>query len=732
MGWYSRLIMGKGINIKNTTPRSLAFGEDVIVVSGELNELGIYTNGDDLLLDGKVIATSSSPLGLRLVGSDLYFGDVKIGGETPPTPPEPPTPTTNLWIPPTQAASSYAPYSYAQLIGMYDTLMSNHQDYITKGVFSEQGYGNYDLVHYILTPENYTKTFYLQACIHGNEHDAPQTLYRIVDILCNHTNENAYKRLKSLRDNVRFVIIPVVNPWGYDNGIMNIPYLDWDGNWQDGNGFYAMNANRNCDYNHQYNLPAAGTGGNEPWQIAETRHIKSVIDSIGVKNIDYLVDYHDGGEVYQHLWINYNMDGANATMVQQLVTDLLAYEEANYPQYKDPHMGWVTDYCKDSSAYSSGSNAAWYNCTLGSLGSVCEYIGGIFGYNFDAEQMTRSLRIRANMLIYAYEMINTKGWLVNEPQNADYFHFDYPIAMTRQGLRIDGTDTTTSHTQTTIDMVYDRWDALASNFPSYVTKSASLGQNDAGVDIYSYTLGNGAKKVLFIGGTLRWSADHKETEYGMYVLAEYLCNNYIVNQSTFLQNLKQNYTIVVLPCIDINAGSNNTVAASRSLNASYSSYAKWLIVNNKCAPTNYALNTAHDVPIFLSFLQSHQDALMLLSGGEDTSGYAFEYPKYTTEYMTQIIIPMNQSLPKVVQDYLDHLENDRGEDAPIIEHTTGKTFGDYAYDNYGIPTIYLNMKVSQMWNERMWMAQDGDTSSSYFYRNYETGRRIANIANLFL
>ena len=216
------------------------------------------------------------------------------------------------------------------------------------------------------------------------------------------------------------------------------------------------------------------------------------------------------------------------------------------------------------------------------------------------------------------------------------------------------------------------------------------------------------------------------------MLAEYLCNSHIVSQSAFLQNLKQNYSIVVLPCIDINAGSNNTVAASRSLNASYSSYAKWLIVNNKCAPTNYALNTAHDVPIFLSFLQSHQDALMLLSGGEDTSGYAFEYPKYTTEYMTQIIIPMNQSLPQVVQDYLDHLEIYRGEDAPIIEHTTGKTFGDYAYDNYGIPTIYLNMQVSQMWSERSSMAQSGDTAGAYLYRNYETGRRIANIANLFL
>lgn len=730
--------MDKGINIKNTTPRSLALGDDVIVAGGELNELGIYTNGDDLLFDGKVIATSSSPLGLRVVGNDLYFGNTKIGGETPP---EPPIPTANLWTPPTQAASSYTAYSYAQLISMYDALMAEHPDYITKGVYSEKGYQDYDLVHYILTPENYTKTFYLQAGIHGNEHDAPQVLYRIIDILCNHINENAYKRLKPLRENVRFVIIPIVNPWGYDNTWMNIPYIDWNGDAQTTLG-NAMNANRNCDVNQQFYLDASGTGGNYPWQIAETRHIKSLVETYGAHIFDYMVDFHDGGNVDEHLWFNYNMDGANATVMRQLLVDLIDYEEAlrlaggtDYRRFDietADELGYVHPHVCDCSGYSTGTNAGWYNTTLGSLGSVCEYMGGIFGYTFNAEQMTRSLRIRANMLIYAYEMINTKGWLVNEPQGADYFHFDYPISMTRQGLRVDATDMTTSHTQVTIDEVYDRWDALASANPSYVTKSASLGTNGDGQNIYYYTLGSGAKKVLFIGGALRWSVNHKETEFGIYTLAQYLCNNYIVNQSAFLQNLKQNYTIVVLPCIDINGGNNAVGAYGRGLNCSALNYGKWQITNDKCVPTTYAINTANDVPIFLAFLQAHTDALMILSGGEDTSGYTYEAPKYSTDYMTQLILPKNQTLPQVVQDYLDHLENDRGENAVVVESTNGKTFGDYAYDNYGIPTIFLNMKVSQMWSERMWMAQDGDTSGRYFYRNYETGRRIANIANLFL
>lgn len=160
-------------------------GDDIIVSGGDVNKVGISTAGDELLLDGKVIATSSSPLGLRVVGNDLYFGNTIIGGETPP---EPPIPTANLWLPPAQPASSYTPYSYEQLIARYDALMAEHSGYMTKATYNEQGRGNYNLVHYVLTPENYTKTFYVQAGIHGNEHDAPQTLYRIVNIWQRYTS----------------------------------------------------------------------------------------------------------------------------------------------------------------------------------------------------------------------------------------------------------------------------------------------------------------------------------------------------------------------------------------------------------------------------------------------------------------------------------------------------------------------------------------------------------------
>ena len=846
--------MSKGIEISNGSTRTLSLDGVAVAEGGNLNMAGLYVIGNKLYLDGAVIAESNNAIGLIRKSDGLYYGDVQIGSDIP----EPPTPpSAGLWLPPTQEASTKDKYTYETLIDAYDDLKDNssYPGTITKTRYSEDdGYGDKPLWHYEFIPANYAKTFFVQACIHGNEKDAPQTILRIFDIICNHCNEAAYSRLRPLRDNVRFIVVPCVNPWGFDyvpNGSMNVPWTDWNGVFHDIDkaGGYGMNMNRNFDMNHQYGIDGTGCAGNRPFQRSEVLHIKHIIEDIGVENIDYLVDNHDGGNVYKHFWFNYNMDGPNAEMARKLLADLIAYEDTlianggtDYRRpmsyvikagdtaldYTNPSFdhhvkkllqvavstqeiadlinangitftgstyllhnvvkssngtdteirsdrstyilaedtpsvtitsykvnnvdtqlvvavgdtikaivtpqadseGWVHPNVADSSGYSTGTTSAWANSTLGILASGPEYIGGFFGYSFNADQMTRSLRIRANLLIYAYEMINTKGWRINEAQDAEYFHWDYPICMTRQGLRMDGYDTTNSHTKVTFADVYARWDALAENYKTYVTKSAKLGENSSGDEIYSYTLGNGSKKVLLLGGSMRCGVDNKITEFGMYVLAEYLCNNHIVAQSSFLQMLKQNYTIVVLPCIDINSGNNDSEAARlRSLNNSYGTSKKWQVGTNGCE----RVGTFADSGIFVDWIDNNSDAIALISGGElKTTKSTVGKPDYSTEYMTQVIIPKNLTEPDWLTDYCNHLENDRGEDEPDVENTAGATCGDYFFDNYGKPAFFINLNVSQMWADRNQYAQSQDSADKYMYRNYETGRRIANIVNFIL
>lgn len=788
--------MAQGTTIDNNeSPRKLKHNGEELAVGGTVNSAGLYAVGTKLYVDGLSIAEASADeLGILDKIGVLHFRGTPIGSSTPPTPPDPPTPPepveSDLWIPPVQASSSRNKYTYRSFIEAYDALMSAHPTYIKKFEYQEQqtgtrtiydsmsknahtnvptysqsrqqvaagaynsasgvGYGGFPLYHYEFTPDNYTKTFYVQACIHGNEHDAPQTLLRIMDIICNHTGETAYARLKNLRDNVRWIVVPVVSPWGHDNSSMNVPYTDWDGNEVTGGS--SMNMNRNMDVIQSYPLSAAGTGGNYPFQRSENRHIEFIINTYGAHNIDYAVDNHDGEDVNKHFWFNYNADGANGSVMRKLLADLIVYEDeliaqggTDYRHTENAEAdseGWVHPNVADAFGYSTGTCPMWFNYTMGMMGSACEYIGGYFGYSFSQEQMTRSLRIRANLLIYAYEMLTTKGWKVNEAADADYFHFDYPVTMTREGLRQDPTGSAYFHGVVELYDVYNRWDALAAANPSYIHKSASLGQNSGGKDIYSYTVGNGAKKVLFIGGTMRFSDNNKETEFGIYLLCEYLCNPYIVAQSKFLTKLRQDYTIVVLPCIDITAGDNSTVNnvdnRQRSLNNPYAgatSATKWKLLNNVCVP--YNANHA-DVNIFTSWIDANSDALVLVSGGErktlnsSTGNPNLGAPSYETDYMTQVIVAKNVTEPSWLGDYCDHLVNDRGENEPDVEHTAGLTCGDYAYDNHGIPAYFVNLKPSNKWDEVKDYMQGGDTANRYMYRTYETGRRIANIANFFL
>ncbi len=622
--------------------------------------------------------------------------------------------TKSYWTPPTQLPSSYNAYpTYDSLINEYDKLMYASNGYITKHRYEKDGQailtknGGHELYSYVLEPSNYKKTIFIQAGIHGNEMDAKQQLLRVVDILVNKTNQSEYARFKEIRNNCRLIIIPCVSPYGHEkgNGGMNVPYTYNDTQ-------YTINLNRNYDFNHQWALASAGVGGDTPFEFEEIQHVRDVLEKIGLENIDYAMDWHDGGAVKQHYWINYAVDD---TPNRKIVSEFVSYLVNKY-NITNP----VIDYCKDDSA--SGVASMYFAKTLGLSGGVVEWMGGYLGYDFGSDQMTQSLEIRANMLLLGYER-GVKGWLINESPTAQYFHFDYPKAFTKNGFRYDGAE---ERTRVTDAQIYARWDKLVEDNPMFINKSEKLGVNSYNQDIYTYTFGNGLKKVLYVGGVKRYGGTCKIDEFAIYELIEYLCNDYIVNQSKFLQELRNNYTIIVLPCID-NVAANNITDRNSGLNNMALSYQKWQILNGKCQPTSYAL-TVNDVPIVKNIIDNNTDLKCIVSGGEIMSGYNLNTQDYSTDYETQFVIPKNQI--NNLEDYKLHLEANRNENV-VVENTQGTTFGDYAYDNYNIPTYYVQLKISKNYKELS--DHYGDLSEiEYLHSNYEAGRRIANIVNLFI
>lgn len=690
--------------VDNGVQRVLMYNNSEIAKGGDLNRFGLYSTSEGLFLDGNKIADNSNGKGLYILNNKVMFGENEVNNETEPV-------STKYWTPPTQESSTYKPWDYNGLIAEYDKLMAISNGYIKKYRYEKDGVpvltknGNYELFHYVLEPTSYTKTIFIQAGIHGNEMDAKQQLLRIVNILVNKTNEKGYERFRAIRDNVRLIIIPCISPYGHEMSSMNVPY-SYEGIEQQ----YGINLNRNYDFNQQWALSSSGVGGYPAFCMEEVQHTRDVIEKIGAKNIDYAMDWHDGGNVAQHYWINYSVDGDNRVLVDNFIKYLIEKYNINNP---------VIDYCKDTP--DTGIAVMYFAKSLGLIGSTVEWMGGILGYDFSSNHMTQSMEIRGNMLVMAYEN-DIKGWKINEPVNAEYFHFDYPKAFTREGFRYDGSD---SRTVVTDKQIYTRWDKLHQANTSKILKSAILGQNAYGQNIYTYTFGNGNNKVLYVGGIKRYGATCKIDEFAIYQLIEYLCDDYIVNQSKFLQDLRDNYKIIVLPCID-NIAANTTTDKYSGLNNMALTYQKWRIVDGKCQPTTNAL-TYHDIPIIKSIIDNNTDLKCIVSGGEDCSKYAGNTQDYSTDFETQIIIPKNQT--SNINEYKLHLENNRNE-LVIIENTKGTTFGDYAYDNYNIPTYYVQLKVSKRFTELSSYHTLSETE--YLHSNYEAGRRMANIVNLFL
>lgn len=692
-----------GLNVRNG---SLYFNDTLI--SNSIGEIGLYARPNrDLYFNSDKIASGDigNPVGLYFDGDKIYFDGVEVGQSSVPNNEFSPE---GYWIPPTQPENIEGKnWTYATIISKYDELVAS-EPRLTKHRYSELSTtGGYELYHYLYEPESYDKTIFMQAGIHGNEKDSRLTLYRMMQILFTLRETKGYTAWQQIYNRCRLIIIPVVNPYGNDNAAMNIPYKDTQ---------YGINSNRNYDFNHQVALASVGVGGDVPFDVSEVRHTREVVEKYGAHTIDYAIDFHDGESVAQHYWINYSVDAPNRT----LVNDFINYLLNKYAPGQTP----VIPNCRDTST--TGTTSSYFNKSLGVTASTNEWMGGIFGYSFDSEHMTHSLDIRANMLFIALNN-DVKGWQVRESENAEYFHFDYPRAFTRDSIRKEESGV---ETKVPDSKIRARWDTLQAKYPLLISKSEVLGVNATGDNVHSYTFGSGAKKVMYVGGVMRYGGTHKIDEFAIYQLIEYLCNDYIVSQSRFLQDLRNNYTIIVLPFID-NVATNLAGISAAGLNNTALSRQRWIIdtVTNKTVPASNEYGTGnYGVQIIKSIIDSNTDLKCIVSGGEITTGYGGnDQTEYATDFQTHFVVPKNMMFNAA--DYANHLTVNRDENV-VVENTRGFTFADYAYDHFSIPTYFVQLKVSNRWSELS--ADHTLTAEHYMYANFEAGRRMANIVNLFV
>ena len=176
---------------------------------------------------------------------------------------------------------------YTDYISGIDAIASAHSDYVTVTSPGNDATNTYPIKYYTLVPpgdRSYMRkpipTIIVISGIHGGESAGAYAVRTLFVDLC----ENYLKdeRLNYLHNNVRFVIFPVANPYGFG------------GTYKNGNG---VNLNRNFGYgwdDASYESSDKLYGGASAFSEAETQYIKSVIDNN--QNVLCVLDIHSNND----------------------------------------------------------------------------------------------------------------------------------------------------------------------------------------------------------------------------------------------------------------------------------------------------------------------------------------------------------------------------------------------------------------------------------------------------
>lgn len=192
-----------------------------------------------------------------------------------------------------------------QIYSLYDALLLRYPDYISKIDYGLDQSGEYHIYGYSFTPETIedehsvittdpypVPKISIRGGIHGDGQDAgdpPEmicALYFFISELCN--NWKSSEVLNYLRWNIRFSVLPIMNPWGVEN--------------KSRRNSRQVDINRNFPFGWVEGTPGTNSyGGTEPMSEAESSAIMDFLDD----NTDAICDieFHTTGgtQLQSHL-----------------------------------------------------------------------------------------------------------------------------------------------------------------------------------------------------------------------------------------------------------------------------------------------------------------------------------------------------------------------------------------------------------------------------------------------
>ncbi|WP_158233707.1 M14 family metallopeptidase [Sporosarcina sp. P21c] len=289
---------------------------------------------------------------------------------------------TAYWIsPPQRAARTDEPNYFTNafqhtaenyLNDLFEPLRAANPNYITRKNLGKDQSGLYDVWRYDWTPEKYEKTIIVTAGLHGSEIQGVLSLYLFMKEVCENWKNDA--QLAYIRNKVRVISIPMVNPWG----LSQLPTKKRENS----NG---VNINRNFDYRFLLQGSTSPTSvdyrGASAFSEVETRYVRDLV----LDNLDAVayLDFHvlSAGSGYK----------------------ALAYVPRSLDFSDKPLLNFFKRFAGDNYSLIMQENAFshnWVAANTGLQATTPEFTTGAFGTRqFDAVEMTKGTEYFGNVIL---------------------------------------------------------------------------------------------------------------------------------------------------------------------------------------------------------------------------------------------------------------------------------------------------------------------------------------------
>jgi len=186
---------------------------------------------------------------------------------------------------------------------MYEPVREKYPEYITRTLLGKDQSGKYNMYAYFYTPEDYKTTFFLASGMHGSEQPSYFALAKLMELIAN--ADESDEQLWFLKNNVRFIVVPLINVWSASN---THSYEN------------STNTNLNSDF------PGLSQ--------KETQHVFGLLKKY-VNEVDFLVDFHCASSTGANdLYQNFAIQAENAPVI---------FRTLNHLHHRQKELGYVKE-----------------------------------------------------------------------------------------------------------------------------------------------------------------------------------------------------------------------------------------------------------------------------------------------------------------------------------------------------------------------------------------------------